>query len=495
MTPVAAPTLHPPRPHRRTQSDVPPQLRPARQPRPSEQAAGYDRPFWLAYAANLLLASAASLLFRYADFVTLLGGTEFHLGWIVGVGMVGSLAMRLFLGSWIDRYGARLLWLGSLLLFVATCFAHLAVASHTGAAIYLLRIGYCCAVAGVGGSSMTFVSMRTCNDRLAEMVGMLGTGGFVGIVVGTELGDLLFGSVGIVPAQVAQMFIVAALLGLLAVPFAWAAARGQGPGVRGQGSGIRGQGAGVRDQGTGIREQGLEIRNSKSANLQICKSSNLQISKSLNPSVPREPSLLSLVRRYSPGDILIIGVTMGMALGLPGTFLRTFAAERGIPRIGLFFLVYCIAAVAIRVPTRRWAERFGPRRIILLGMAGMTASVAIFPLVRTEWHLAFPAIGFGCSHAILWPAVVAAGSVAFPPKNRGLATVLLLAAWDLGLVVASPAVGIILSHSASLGLPPYPTMFLSMAALLTLVTLWYAAHRPAPAPAAATQPKSEQKAA
>jgi MFS family permease len=414
----------------------------------------------------LLLASAASLLFRYADFVTLLGGTEFHLGWIVGVGMVGSLAMRLFLGSWIDRYGARPLWIGSLLLFVVTCLAHLAVASHTGAAVYLLRIGYCCAVAGVGGSSMTFVSMRTCNGRLAEMVGMLGTGGFIGTVVGTVLGDLLFGSIGIVPAQVAEMFIVAVLLGLLAVPFAWAAAGGQGPGIRGKGSGIR---------------------NSKSPNLQICKSPN--------PSVPREPSLISLVRRYSPGMILMIGVTMGMALGLPGTFLRTFAAERGIPRIGLFFLVYCIAAVAIRVPTRRWAERFGPRRIILLGMAGMTASVAIFPLVRTEWQLAFPAIGFGCSHAILWPAVVAAGSVAFPPRNRGLATVLLLAAWDLGLVIASPAVGVILRYSASLGLPPYPTMFLSLAALLTLVTLWYAARRPTSAPAAAIQPTSEQKAA
>ena len=169
--------------------------------------------------------------------------------------------------------------------------------------------------------------------------------------------------------------------------------------------------------------------------------------------------------------------------------------ERGIPRIGLFFLVYCIAAVAIRVPTRCWSERFGPRRIILLGMAGMTASIAVFPLVRSEWQLAFPAIGFGCSHAILWPAVVAAGSVAFPPQNRGLATVLLLAAWDLGLVVASPAVGVTLRYSHSLGLPPYPTMFLGMAGLLMLVSVWYAARRPVSAPATAAVPKAEQKAA
>jgi MFS family permease len=467
------------------------------QPCRIQQTAAYDRPFWLAYLSNLLLASAASLLYRYADFVTLLGGNEFHLGWIVGVGMVGSLTMRLALGSWIDRYGAGRLWLASLLLFAVTCLAHLAIASHSGAGIYLLRIGYCCALAGVGGASMTFVSMRTGNDRLAEMVGMLGTGGFLGIVVGTLLGDLLFGSISIAAAQVAEMFIVAALLGLLAMPFAWAATRSERSRFRVQGSGFRFQGSETNSplplgEGPGVRASrdtrpttiGPHPNPLPKGEGTSCRETSLC-----------EPSLLALVRRYSPAAILFICVTMGMGLGLPSTFLRSYAAGQGIPRIGLFFLVYCIAAVAIRVPTRRWSERFGPRRIILLGMAGMTASIAIFPLVRCEWQLAFPAVGFGSSHAILWPAVVAAGSVAFPPENRGLATVLLLAAWDFGLLIASPSVGVVLRYSESVGLPPYPTMFLSMAALLTLVTLWYAARRSAAAPAAASALKSEQKAA
>jgi MFS family permease len=195
---------------------------------------------------------------------------------------------------------------------------------------------------------------------------------------------------------------------------------------------------------------------------------------SLLGSSPPEPSLLTLVWRYSPRIILVIGVAMGMGLGLPSTFLRTYATELGIPRIALFFLVYSATAIVVRVPTRRWTDRFGPRPIILAGMAGMTVSIAAFPLVQTEWQLTLPAIGFGCSHAVLWPAVIAAGSVAFPPQNRGLATVLLLAAWDLGLLVASPAVGVVLRYSEMVGLAPYPTMFLSMAGLLAMVTLWYA---------------------
>ena len=299
MTPVAAPTLRPPRAARRTPPDVPLQPRQTRQPCTVEPPAGYDRRFWWAYAANLLLASATSLLFRYADFVTLLGGTEFHLGWIVGVGMVGSLAMRLFLGSWIDRYGARLLWIGSLLLFVVACLAHLAVASHTGATIYLLRLCYCCAVAGVGGASMTFVSMRTCNNRLAEMIGMLGTSGFIGIVVGTELGDLLFGSIGIVPTQVAQMFIIAALFGVLALPFAWAASGGQRLGTRGQGQSAVGsrQWEEERERGEGRGKCPSALRPRPAVSLQIAKSRNpnpqIPLQSQFKPANPKSPNLQS----------------------------------------------------------------------------------------------------------------------------------------------------------------------------------------------------------
>ena len=42
---------------------------------------------------------AVSLLYRYADFVSSLGGTELQLGLIVGLGMVGSVLVRAFQGA------------------------------------------------------------------------------------------------------------------------------------------------------------------------------------------------------------------------------------------------------------------------------------------------------------------------------------------------------------------------------------------------------------
>ena len=123
----------------------------------------------------------------------------------------------------------------------------------------------------------------------------------------------------------------------------------------------------------------------------------------------------TLFRRHHPGVVLAVGVAMGVGLGLPGTFLRTYAAELNIPRIGLFFFVNAAAAVITRLLTRRWPERYGARRLIMLGMAGLTVGLTLFLLVQSEWQLIIPAIGLGCSHAILYPAVVAAGSITFPP--------------------------------------------------------------------------------
>ncbi len=414
---IRAATVFPPPPSTRS-----PHARPSAGRNVGEPHFTYGQAFWLAYLSNTLVMIAVALLYRYADFITLLGGTEFNLGWIVGIGMVGSLTTRLALGSWLDRYGSKMLWLGSTLLFTVVCFAHLAITSHTGLAIYVLRILFCCALAGIYGASMTFISNGGPIERMAELVGMLGTAGFLGAVVGTMLGDYLFASPTLNQTHVAQMFIIAGLLGLASFPFAWLAVR-------------------------------AEVR----------------------PDHPPGLPLWKVIWRHHPGVVLLVGVAMGMGLGLPQTFLRTYAAELHISRIGLFFFIYAGSAIATRLLTRRWPERFGTRPLILLGMIAMVSSMAMFVLVHSEWHLVIPSLGFGFAHAILFPSVVAEGNVTFPDRHRGLATILVLAAWDIGQVIGAPTTGAVLRYSEAAGLPPYPTMFMTMATLLGLIGVWYAA--------------------
>ncbi len=381
----------------------------------------YNRSFWSAFTANTLVAITLGLTYRYADFVAYLGGTELHLGWIVGVGMVGSVATRLWLGAGIDRHGPRIMWLGSLALLTISSLAHLAIGQYDGVAIYLVRIAFSTALAGVWSASTTFVSARVAVPRMAEVIGMLGTSGFLGIMLGTQLGDWLAAGVHGNRGPIDRMFIAAGLFAAAAAPFAWLATR-----------------------------------------------------RHVRPADRARGPLLAVVWRYQTGMALVLGLVAGAAISLPATFLRAYAADRHLVRIGLFFAVCAMVALITRVAARRLPERLGLPRMIVLGFMAMAVAQLAFIPVGKEWHLVVPGVLAGLAQAILYPTIVTASSGPFPSRYRGLATTLILAAFDLGQVVGAPAAGAVLHYSQALGWPSYPSMFAGMAAALVLTGVWYA---------------------
>jgi MFS family permease len=240
------------------------------------------------------------------------------------------------------------------------------------------------------------------------------------MMLGTQLGDVLCGAE---PSGrgVFAMFAAAGLLGIAAIPFAWVASQ--------------------REK-TPARRKGLPM--------------------------------LWVVRRYQPGMLLAVGVVTGVALSVPSTFLRTYAAELGIPRIGLFFTVVGLTAVATRVASRRLPQRFGLAPILLVGLAVMALAQLLFLIVRSEWQLIVPGLVHGVAQAILYPMVTAAGSSSFPSRYRGLGTLLILASLDIGQLIGAPAAGMVLHLSEAAGWASYPTMFLAMAAVLSSVAGTYA---------------------
>jgi MFS family permease len=390
--------------------------RPSRTRRLSAQpTSAYGRPFWFTYLANSSMMVAVSLLFRYADFVKQLGGTELNLGWIVGIGMVGSLAMRLLQGVGIDTYGPRKIWLLSSALFIVSCLGHLFVTSPDGPAIFLLRIAYQCAIAGFFGASITFISGRAPVARIAEVVGTLGTSGFLGMVAGTTLGDHLLGYPTVTPGEVRAMFTIAAALGACGFVFSWLA----------------------------TPKQAVRTRR-------------------------KQVSVFRLLGRYHPGAVLVIAAATGFGLQLPGTFLRPYADALGLAGIAVFFSVHAPLAFATRLFSRRLPERHGLRAVLLIGMASLVVGMLLFTIVRSPWMLAIPAVFTGIAHALLFPSVVAGGTATFPLRYRGLATVAVLAVIDMGTLVGSPVVGGIVHYSADLGLRPYPTMFVAVATSLAM---------------------------
>ncbi len=383
-------------------------------------AAPYGLPFWFAYLGNSALMLAISLLYRYSDYVKALGGDDIDVGLIVGVGMVGSLFMRLGQGVWIVRIGARQVWIWSGLAFIVVCFAHRLVPSANGPAIYVLQICFRTAVAGAFGASITYVSSRVEVYRVAEVIGMLGTSGFIGMLAGTWAGKIILGDGPISRADVDHMFDFAGIMGMVGCVFAWLATRGE-----------------------------------------------------TRPVKRRQPPLIWLLRRYHPGVLLLVAMGVGIGVSLPTAYLRPFTESLGIGGVMLFFWIYAPAAFVTRFLTRRAPEQIGIRPMILLGLIALSLSVIFYLAVTTTWLLVIPALLAGFAHAFLFPSVTGGGSTCFPTRYRGIGVTVMLAMFDLGGLIGAPMAAVMLYSAKVAGLPQYPTMFVGMTAILTLIAIAY----------------------
>lgn len=150
----------------------------------------YDRTFWLSYVANLLLVTANAMTFRFAEFVEAFGGTEKVAGFIVGCGTAGALFGRLFLGQAIDRFGVRRLWLTVVSLFVLGA-GLVAVSDAIGFTLYAGRVAFAIGLAGMFTCSIFHAQNRAPVARRTEVIGNLGSSGFLGMVLGSQLCDLV----------------------------------------------------------------------------------------------------------------------------------------------------------------------------------------------------------------------------------------------------------------------------------------------------------------
>jgi MFS family permease len=361
------------------------------------------------------MVAAVALLFRYSDFVVSLGGREQHLGWIVGVGMLGSLSMRLLLGSWIDRYGPRIVWTMALVGFILGCLAHHWLTQVDGAGIYFWRIVLQTSIAGVYGASIAFVSARAPIERLAEVVGTLGTSGFLGTLCGTLLSDLVAAN-----ASHEAMFTGSAILGACSLVCTWFGARNA-------------------------------VRHSQHHHLPTWQ----------------------VLRKYQPGPLLIVAAAMGFGLSLPTVFVRPFAASIGVASISWFFTVYTLTAFGTRLALRRVVDQYGTRTMALIGLTALLCGMLCFIPITKPWQFVVPALLIGAAHAMLFPAATAGVSRAFPARHRGLATTLTMTLFDFGAFVGSPLCGGLLWLAEKQGWPPYPTMFGLVAMIMTLCAIAY----------------------
>jgi len=358
--------------------------------------------------------------------VQFVGGTEFNLGLIVGVTTIGGVIVRVIQGFAIDRFGSQLIWISSLIIQVVALLWHLKIDSATSLEVFLARGLYAMGLAGSFGAWFSFVSLQAPQERIAEIIGVVGASGFIGMAIGPVIGDQIFADGNIGQRQISSMFIVAAEMTSVSLLFSMVACLSAG---------------------------------------------RLMMSKD---HAHIRMNLWNLLRVRRPGLILVVGMLMGLIIGFPGTYLRPFAESLDINEIKTFFLVYNITAFVARMIFRRAPQVLGLKKTISLGLAFFFVSIALYLTVTTKNGFWLPAIIGGLGHSFLFPSVVAACTSLFHKQERGLATNLILAMYDLGIFVGMPIIGKVLIAAPSFQLPPYPAaLMLICTTIATITVLFY----------------------
>ncbi|MEZ6058881.1 MAG: MFS transporter [Planctomycetaceae bacterium] len=154
--------------------------------------------FVFSYLANLSLVTANAATFIFADWVAWIARHEnsqavYHEelpGRVVQFGLIAAITARLFLGQAIDRFGVRRVWVVMSLLNVAGCLTF-ATLQSTGPMLYTGRILFATGLAGMFTCATFHIQSCVAELRRTEFIALLGSSGFVGMMLGPQLADLL----------------------------------------------------------------------------------------------------------------------------------------------------------------------------------------------------------------------------------------------------------------------------------------------------------------
>ena len=383
----------------------------------------YNASLWFAFLANVFQLISLSLLFRYSDFVKQMGGTEFDLGLIVGVATVGAIFFRLVQGAAIDWIGPKAIWIASLLMQLGALIWHLELQSVTGIEVYLTRGLYAMGLAGSFGAWLSFISLQAPVERIAEVIGVVGSSGFVGMAIGPVIGDAIFTELQVTRSQIESMFHYASLSLGIALLFA------------------------------------------------LCATFSAQ--RLRHGAQVKRKNPLPIIWHQWPGFILVVGMMMGLAIAFAHTYLRPLAESLEIIQIQTFFLIYNITAFIARLLFRRAPQLLGLKFTITVGFSFFFLAMLLFMFIESERGFILPAALGGLGHSFLFPSVIAACTNRFRREDRGVATNLILAMYDAGVFFGMPLVGKILTEAPKFGYAAYPSALTALCTMIAAVSLIY----------------------
>lgn len=371
----------------------------------------YTPRFFQVFVGVVFVMTGTAMQFHFGQYVGYLGYEEGVLGVLLSVSTIGTLLLRLHMGRWIDGLGCKPVWIaGTGVVAVAIGCMQFAQALWL---LAVLRGVVNLALACVMTTVAVFAAQIAPPQRRAESLGTIGLGGFVGMVIGPLLGDIVFQRDPSDPATYqlfftlsAAMYVVGCAIMLPMEDVCSSSKRGL-PG----------------DAGSGADEVEPSVMAAP------------------GQAKPKRPSQFRLLLDNWPGVILVVGVVFGLAFSFQSSFLERLAEARGFYKIQGFFLVYAPSAILLRLVFRRLPHQIGRTRTLILGLGLMAVGQWALSSAESQWDLALPGFLMGAGHCFIFPSMVDLAAERFPVTNRGTGTAVILGCGDVGMLIGFAALG------------------------------------------------------
>jgi predicted MFS family arabinose efflux permease len=341
--------------------------------------------FTLVWVAGLLQEQAWSLMIHFPGFLSDLGASETRIGLLYSFSAVAGLALRPTLGRLMDDLGRRPVLLAAGLgnaLAVGSLALPATLSPFLLVAFVLHRVFQIALF-----TAMLTLSADVLPDaRRAQGLAIFGLGGLIPLATGGAIGDVVIGWGGF-----DALFVVAGLVSITSWILIWRVPR-------------------------------HPITSS---------------------DVPRRGFWAALGQR----DLLPIWwLTMLFAVGLEAlfTFIRTFIDERRVGSVGTFFLVYGGVAIAVRLASNRRLDAVPQLPLIGAAVAAYAAGFLALAGASSGLVLAGAAMLLGLGHGLLFPVLTSQVVSRARPSERGSAMAIFTSLFDLAVLTAAPAVGLVI---------------------------------------------------
>ncbi len=369
------------------------------------------RAFVLCAVANLAQGTAFNLFLHLAGFLNDLGADDLEIGMIYGITAAVAIVARRPLGPHLDRHGYRWVIVAGGGLNAVVCALYLTV--HTmGAGIYLLRILHGLSEALLFTAFFGYAADHVPASRRTEGLALFGISGMLPIALGGALGDWVLTRGGF-PDLFAMAALLAVLSLLLSLPLRDRPRRRSQPNP---GRGFWGS-LGQRD-------------------------------------------LLPL---------WWIGTVFALALTSIFAFLRRFVDETGLGSVGEFFAAYAAAAIVLRLGFGWLPDRVGRKRVLFPSLLALMAGFLVLAGAVDGRDVVIAGVLCGIGHGYVFPIVFALVVSRASDADRGSASAIFTALFDLGVVLGGPLFG-----SLSRGLDFGP-IFATAAGIVAVGTLVFGA--------------------